>query len=75
MRVRVYHGYYGCESGCCGHWVQLGDDLSNQEVFDFDHPETRADAIEFAKATVRDTWPECFDSIDWASLVFEPEGC
>ena len=26
MRVVVYHEGYGCETGCCGHYVRLDDD-------------------------------------------------
>lgn len=33
--VRVYHSGYGCETGCCGHVVVVGDD----EEFTFEHPE------------------------------------
>lgn len=33
-RVIVYHTSYGCDSGCCGHTVELQDD----ERFEFTHP-------------------------------------
>ena len=36
-RVVVYHGSYGCESGCCGHWVEL-DDTMVPDSWTFDHP-------------------------------------
>lgn len=32
IKVHVYHTYYGCECGCCGHTVELGDGRSH---FDF----------------------------------------
>jgi hypothetical protein len=50
MRVIVYHGYYGCESGCCGHIVDVYENDDNfdpenywphegdKSKFDFDHP-------------------------------------
>ena len=31
----VYHSYYGCETGCCGHTVKCDDGKSE---FEFDHP-------------------------------------
>lgn len=38
--VRVGHGYYGCESGCCGSEIQVvdaeGEDLDHAE-FAFEH--------------------------------------
>ena len=38
--VRVGHGYYGCESGCCGSEIQVvdseGDELDHAE-FAFNH--------------------------------------
>ena len=34
MRVIVYHGTYGCDTGCCGHWVEMGD----KSQFEFSHP-------------------------------------
>lgn len=33
-RVVVYHSYYGCETGCCGHTVALDDE---HDKFVFDH--------------------------------------
>jgi hypothetical protein len=33
-RVIVYHTGYGCDTGCCGHKVVVGD----QSQFDFTHP-------------------------------------
>jgi hypothetical protein len=60
-RVVVYHSYYGCDTGCCGHVVELGD----RQVFDFDHPFGR-DPIEFAKDMVQATFgEEHVADLDW----------
>ena len=41
MKVVVYHSGYGCETGCCGHTVELRDDNDNEirHKFEFDHPD------------------------------------
>ena len=37
MRVLVLHEYYGCDTGCCGHIVQVD---GVQKGFQFTHPYT-----------------------------------
>lgn len=50
MKIVVMHGYYGCETGCCGHFVEIdGEELGGS--FDFDHPNGQ-DYLEFAKEFV-----------------------
>jgi hypothetical protein len=86
VRVRVYHSYYGCETGCCGHVVEITTaDGEEKTRFEFDHPydrqsmsspsareESRQEwARKFAEETIRDRWPECIDSIDWDSMQIE----
>lgn len=62
-KVIVYHSYYGCETGCCGHTVEIG----NESRFDFSHPysaygltgEAREKELrEFAEELVRDAFGE-----------------
>lgn len=81
LRVIVFHSGYGCDTGCCGHVVQLGD----KESFAFDHPwgvhETRYwrgdDGDEFPeeiRAFVRELVTEEFGAehvadIDWSECV------
>jgi hypothetical protein len=36
MKAWVEHGYYGCETGCCGHLVIFEDSTIPSE-FDFRH--------------------------------------
>jgi hypothetical protein len=33
--VVVYHDFYGCETGCCGHRIAVNN---NDSEFSFDHP-------------------------------------
>ena len=53
--VIVYHGMYGCETGCCGHIVELQDDAGavQSSRFAFAHP-WDTDPIAFAKALVEE---------------------
>lgn len=75
IRVRVYHRPYGCETGCCGHAVELtGGAVTGAEKFEFAHPHgddvgTWARAL--AEDVIRGEWPECIDLIDWDSMVVE----
>lgn len=76
LRIRVYHSLRGCETGCCGHRIEVeGKDC---EPFDFDHaPKNSTDdekkqwAVEFAQMSVKDKWPDCYDSIDWDSIQID----
>ncbi len=74
-RVRVFHDYYGCDTGCCGHTVMLtGDDDTERSHFEFMHPngEVLASwAREHAEETIRREWPECLDTIDWTTMDIE----
>ena len=45
MVVLVMHGGYGCDTGCCGHWIEIRDDDGKKkfaqplrDAFTFDHP-------------------------------------
>lgn len=75
IKVRVFHDYYGCESGCFGHTVELTlPDGKTQQEFDFIHPfgeDAKMWALELAKKVIVEKWPACASSIDWASLVIE----
>ena len=36
MRIVIYHSSYGCDTGCCGHILQV--DGRSQGGFNFGHP-------------------------------------
>lgn len=62
-RVIVYHGGYGCDTGCCGHYVDLDDDTSNMS---FDHPEPGESDEDFIKRLVTEKFgEEHVADIDW----------
>lgn len=70
MKVRVLHEYYGCETGCCGHVVEV-DDKSSRFDFIHNYSMTLSDAewaVEYAKEKVKELWPECYDSCDWENV-------
>ncbi len=77
--VRVYHDYYGCETGCCGHTVELTSPEGDEKTsFRFTHPYSEAECADLAawgrnlaEKVIAREWPECIESIDWASLVVE----
>lgn len=64
-KVVVLHGMYGCDTGCCGHWIKVG---SEERAFNFDHPrfDGPSDHLEFAKQLVRNTFGEDHvKDLDW----------
>lgn len=70
MKVVVYHAWYGCDTGCCGHGVYLfnnepsNEDLDgypsgyDQEQFVFDHLSKGDDPDEFAKNLIKNAFGE-----------------
>ena len=62
MRVIVYHSSYGCESGCCGHIVELDGEA---DKFLFIHPGDE-DPRGFAEDLVRAEFgEEHVKDLDW----------
>jgi hypothetical protein len=61
--IVVLHSGYGCDTGCCGHTVDMGA-LSE---FNFTHPYGE-DPREFAERMVRETFgEEHVADLDWAN--------
>ena len=75
MKIRVLHAYYGCDTGCCGHILEI-DDEEYYASFQFGHAD-KSERIddEFKKWVckwVRHYVPKaCLDSIDWDSVEFD----
>lgn len=80
VKVRVFHSYYGCESGCCGHTVEITlPDGAKKEEFSFTHRYGEDSAPEawgrkLAEEVVGREWPECLATIDWSTLEVDV-GC
>jgi hypothetical protein len=57
MKIIVYHSFYGCATGCCGHFVQLEN---GRELFKFAHPDSNdpENIKKFAEDMIRWTYGE-----------------
>ena len=67
MKIRVLHAYYGCDTGCCGHILEVDDDEVDGS-FEFGHPDDR----ELLRAYILRHIPkECHETIDWPAVEFE----
>ncbi len=67
-KVIVYHRGYGCQTGCCGHAVQINGDEDNEE-FQFEHPYQRTDE-EFVRWMVTETMgADHVADIDWENCI------
>jgi hypothetical protein len=65
-RIIVFHGLYGCETGCCGHFVRLDD---GDDLFQFEHPYGEDPRV-FAEDMVRRQFgPEHVADLDWEQCV------
>lgn len=75
MIIRVYHSGYGCDTGCCGHVVEVeDDDGATREQFEFDHPygaDSAAYARALAEQVIAEKWPECAATIDWSTVEID----
>jgi len=68
VKIIVYHSGYGCESGCCGHVLEVdGQEILNQ--FDLcGHPDTKAEARQYAEDLIRRVLGEDhIKDLDWDS--------
>lgn len=61
-KVVVQHGFYGCESGCCGTEILAieivnGEEYERKREFKFDDPDLET-AKDVAENHVKKYWPE-----------------
>lgn len=67
VKIVVYHTYYGCDSGCCGHVVEADDRPGYRHTFG--HP-YGGDHLEFARECVREEFgEEHVADLDWANCL------
>jgi hypothetical protein len=85
--VRVYHTYYGCDTGCCGHRIAITDEPKESldeywpsgsvwSDWEWDHaPDDPAQKIKWAKELVTNYLtklaPECLKTLDWDSVEID----
>lgn len=69
-RIVVLHAYCGCESGCCGHIVEVSDGRSQ---FTFAHP-YNGNVRAFVRKVVTDRYSEKHVAdIDWDNCIVSEE--
>ncbi len=67
-RIVVYHAYYGCETGCCGHVIEVDGE---ERGFHFRHPGDRHPyhselSLDFAKTLISEQMgEEHVKDLDW----------
>lgn len=77
LKIRVLHTEYGCDTGCCGHIVEVEDletGKEHQSSFEFTHPygeDFKQWAIELAQKYIKKKHPHCYDSIDWNTVEYK----
>lgn len=76
MKIVIWHAGYGCDTGCCGHWIEVEghpDPTMNGGRFSFEHP-WKETHLEFARQLLIDElgadhtadldWDNCLISED-----------
>jgi len=85
VKIRVYHAYYGCDCGCCGHRIEFYPDSDDgcYQGWVFDHAppdpgEQKPWARKLAEDFIWDNHPSYLPAIDWETLetdVVSDENC
>jgi len=71
VQIRILHAYYGCDTGCCGHIIEI-DEEEEYRSFEFGHAdESDRDDEEFRQWVLKYVPKECHDAIDWNSIEFD----
>jgi hypothetical protein len=71
-RIVVYHSGYGCDTGCCGHSIEV--EGSGRDRFVFEHPDSGEDMREFAEGLVRSEFGEAHVAdLDWDSCFISED--
>lgn len=74
-KVIVYHSYYGCDTGCCGHRVEIINPdaervYTGNGEFKFDHPDQGEDDVTFAIRLVTEEFgADHVEDLDWENCV------
>lgn len=73
-KVIVYHSEYGCDTGCCGHTVELREEDGTYDcTFEFAHP-YGTDSRTWAEAMVRAEYgEEHVKDLDWDNCVISED--
>jgi hypothetical protein len=77
-KIIVMHGGYGCDSGCCGHYVEIddGSDDYGRRDFVFDHPDPDESDQDFAKRMITQSFGEDHVAdMDWENCMIGESTC
>lgn len=73
MVILVLHGGYGCETGCCGHYLQVdGEDLPGSWTFSHADEDKRKFAEDMIRAEFGD---EHVKDLDWENCIVQNYMC
>lgn len=65
-RVVVLHRHYGCETGCCGHVVEVDDEQVGDFVFEHPDSDAHEDRVAFAREMITEVLgAEHVADLDW----------
>jgi hypothetical protein len=53
VKVDIRHTWYGCETGCCGHSIEVDGEGRSGYLFFFEHPDKDVTPEAFAHELVR----------------------
>lgn len=65
-KVIVYHRGYGCETGCCGHVVQID---SENETFVFEHPYGQTNEEFVRQLVIEEVGSAHVADVDWENCI------
>lgn len=77
-KVIVYHGGYGCQTGCCAHWVEFTDDADQvrEKSFLVEHPQDETPQQFAQRLITRAFGAEHVADLDWEnSRVMTDDEC
>jgi len=78
VKILIVHGSYGCDTGCCGHWVEVKDGPEPERIdggwsdFEFGHPYSKppAEFREWAEDVLRKRYGEHHvQDLDWENCL------
>jgi len=70
MKIIVYHSLYGCDTGCCGHRIEIDGERTGRFVFGHPYSDNEADRKRFAEQLVREEFgEEHVKDLDWENCM------
>ncbi len=77
MKVIVTHAFYGCDTGCCGHAIEIDDRRVDFSFSHFNLEEDKQELIDWVrKELTRELGPNHVADIDWEnSIIVDFQDC